>query len=71
MEKNSSQRVLEFIQSQVDLPITRETTLDSLGFDSLELLELQLECGNHFGKHVPDKVQNSLYTVGDLVDFFS
>lgn len=71
METNPSEQLLEFIQSEVGVPVSRETPMDDLGLDSLELLNLQLECGNRCGKHIPDEMQGKLLTVGDLVNFFS
>lgn len=73
MEAHTSKQLLtplEFIQSQVDGPVTAETSLDDLGMDSLEMLNLQLECQEQFGKTISDAQQAELLTVGDLANFF-
>ncbi len=66
-----AQTPLEFIQSQVDVPVSSETSLGDLGLDSLELLDLQLECEKQFGKRITDAQQAQLHSVGDLANFFS
>jgi acyl carrier protein len=71
METHTANRVLDFIQTQVESPVTPDTPLDELDLDSLELLNLQLECQNEFGKSIPDAKQAELQTVGDLASFFS
>lgn len=71
METNTAQSVLDFIEFQLDKAVAREMSLDALGLDSLELLDLQLECEKRFGKHVPDALQGKFSTVGDFADFFS
>lgn len=73
MEANPSKQFLtpmEFIQEQVCSPVTSEMSLDELGMDSLELINLQLECQEQFGKRIPDAKQAELHTVGDLANFF-
>lgn len=71
MEANTSERLLDFIQSEIGSPVSRETPMEALGLDSLEILDFQIECEKKFGKHIPDEVQGKLLTVGDLADFFS
>jgi acyl carrier protein len=73
METNTSAKLLtplEFIQSQVEEPVTADTPLEELDLDSLELLNLQVECQAQFGKSIPDRTQAELHTVGDLASFF-
>lgn len=79
METNSPDRVLtplEFIRQQYhetvgDLRIGADDQLSDIGLDSLELLELQLSCERHFGKHISDAEQSQIHTVQDLADAFS
>jgi len=73
MEAHSPERVLtplEFIQSEVGEPIEAETPLSECGLDSLELLSLQQECQDKFGKRITDADQDDLHTIGDLARFF-
>ena len=71
MATDTSERLLDFIQAEIGSPVSRETPMDALGLDSLEMLDFQLECEKRFGKHIPDEMQGKLITVGDLADFFS
>lgn len=52
------------------MPVTPEMPLDDIGMDSLELLSLQLECQEQFGKRITDAQQAELHTVGDLASLF-
>lgn len=73
MEAHSSKQLLtplEFIQDQACMPVTPEMPLDDIGMDSLELLSLQLECQEQFGKRITDAQQAELHTVGDLASLF-
>ena len=68
MPTNTS--VLEFIQGQLDMEVNSHDSLDSLGLESLELLDLQLECEKRFERHISPETYNSMHTVGDLANAF-
>ena len=61
---------LEFIREQTGRACDASDAIEELGLDSLELLELQLECEKRFGKRISDEQQAMLLTVGDLADAF-
>ena len=44
-----------------------DTTLESLGIDHLELLDLEFELADEFGIRLPDDASESFITVGAVV----
>ena len=61
-------RVINIINEELGVEATEEDTFEDLYMDSLDLVEIIIECEEEFGYPITDdKVQN-LKTVGDLVD---
>lgn len=61
-------RVINIINEELGVEATEEDTFEDLYMDSLDLVEIIIECEKEFGYPITDdKVQN-LKTVGDLVD---
>lgn len=61
-------RVINIINEELGVEATEEDTFEDLYMDSLDLVEIIIECEQEFGYPITDdKVQN-LKTVGDLVD---
>ncbi len=61
-------RVINIINEELGVEATEEDTFEDLYMDSLNLVEIIIECEQEFGYPITDdKVQN-LKTVGDLVN---
>lgn len=61
-------RVINIINEELGVEATEEDTFEDLYMDSLDLVEIIIECEQEFGYPITDdKIQN-LKTVGDLVD---
>ena len=61
-------RVSNIINEELGVEATEEDTFEDLYMDSLDLVEIIIECEQEFGYPITDdKVQN-LKTVGDLVN---
>lgn len=61
-------RVINIINEELGIEATEEDTFEDLYMDSLDLVEIIIECEQEFGYPITDdKVQN-LKTVGDLVN---
>ena len=61
-------RVINIINEELGVEATEEDTVEDLYMDSLDLVEIIIECEQEFGYPITDdKVQN-LKTVGDLVN---
>ena len=61
-------RVINIINEELGIEATEEDTFEDLYMDSLDLVEIIIECEKEFGYPITDdKVQN-LKTVEDLVD---
>ena len=62
------ERVIDIVNDILEVEATKEDTFEDLYMDSLDLVEIIIECEQEFGYPITDdKVQN-LKTVGDLVD---
>lgn len=61
-----SEKVLAVIARETGQTVTDQTSLDDLGLDSLEFLDLLLALGRETGKEIPDETVAGLKTVGDL-----
>jgi acyl carrier protein len=61
------QKVLEVIQSELNIDVTPESTIESLGVDSLELLELIQSIEAATGKQIPDAEFASIEKVSDII----
>ena len=61
-------RVINIINEELGVEATEEDTFEDLYMDSLDLVEITIECEKEFSYPITDdKVQN-LKTVGDLVN---
>lgn len=45
--------------------------MDDLGADSLDLVEVMMECENNFGISIPDGDSANLNTVQDVIDYIT
>ena len=62
------ERVIDIVNDILGVEATEEDTFEDLYMDSLDLVEIIIECEQEFGYPITDdKVQN-LKTVGDLVN---
>lgn len=62
------ERVIDIVNDVLGVEATEEDTFEDLYMDSLDLVEIIIECEQEFGYPITDdKVQN-LKTVGDLVN---
>ena len=62
------ERVIDIVNDILGVEATEEDTFEDLYMDSLDLVEIIIECEEEFGYPITDdKVQN-LKTVGDLVN---
>ena len=65
-------RFFEIVNSVVPLEDnqkSRDTALESLGMDSLDMVELVQECEDEFGIEVGDDVADKWKTLGDVLDY--
>jgi acyl carrier protein len=51
--------------------ITVDTTLEDLGADSLDLVELVMTLEDEFNIQIEDDAMDSLKTVGDVLDYIA
>ncbi len=51
--------------------ITAETTLEDLGADSLDMVEVIMAIEDEFDVQIKDEDLESLKSVGDLIDYIS
>ena len=64
-------RVINIINEELGVEATEEDTFEDLYMDSLDLVEIIIECEKEFSYPITDdKVQN-LKTVGDLVNLIT
>lgn len=64
-------RVINIINEELGVDAKSEDTFDDLYADSLDLVEIIIECEEEFGYPIrDDKIQN-LKTVGDLVNLIT
>ena len=62
------ERVIDIVNDILEVEATKEDTFEDLYMDSLDLVEIIIECEQEFGYPITDdKVQN-LKTVEDLVN---
>lgn len=65
------ERVINIVNDILGVEATEEDTFEDLYMDSLDLVEIIIECEQEFGYPITDdKVQN-LKTVGDLVNLIT
>lgn len=51
--------------------ITKDTTLKSLGIDSLDVFNLLVELESKTGKTIPDDDVDKLTSINEIVEYFS
>ena len=64
------ERIQSYLAAQLDIPsddITRETTFESLGIDSLDTVEMVMDLEEELGGDL--ELEEKVNTVGELVDF--
>lgn len=63
----SQQLLVEEQEEEVEL--TRETSFEDLGADSLDMVEIVMEFEDKFDLVVPDEDTEDITTVGEAVDY--
>jgi acyl carrier protein len=66
METNTTNELLELIESETGKAVTPETRIDELGIDSLEFVCLMQSIEEKF-KAIPEVEWSKLDTVGDIL----
>jgi acyl carrier protein len=69
-EYSMFEKIQSYLAAQLDISadeITRETTFESLGIDSLDTVEMVMDLEAELG--VDLEMEEKLNTVGELVDF--
>ena len=61
-------RVINIINEELGIEATEEDTFEDLYMDSLDLIEIIIECEQEFGYPIRDDKAQNLKTVGDLVN---
>ena len=64
------ERICAYLAEQLDIPaeeITRDTTFESLGVDSLDTVEMLMDLESDL--NVELDLEDKIATVGELVDF--
>jgi acyl carrier protein len=74
MAHDVSQAVRTIIAEQLAISIDTlkdETTLDSLGADSLDRVEIVMNLEDHFSVEINDEMAEKLSTIGDVVAYIA
>ena len=64
------EKIRSYLAAQLDVPaeqITMETTFESLGIDSLDMVEMVMELEEELG--VDLEMEEKVATIGELVEF--
>ena len=64
------EKIRSYLASELDIPedeITRDTTFESLGVDSLDTVEMVMDLEQELGVEL--EIEEKIATVGELVDF--
>ena len=64
------ERIAAYLAKQLEVPvesITEDTTFDSLGFDSLDAVEMLMDLEEELGADL--EMEEKVATIGELVDF--
>lgn len=64
-------RVINIINEELGVNAKSEDTFDDLYADSLDLVEIIVECEEEFGYPIADDKAQNLKTVGDLVNLIT
>ncbi len=70
MSSDTEQRVFSIVAELKKIgpeSLTLQSSLESLGFDSLDRVNLLFELESAFDLDIPDAVAKSIVTVGDIV----
>lgn len=62
------ERVIDIVNDILGVEATEEDTFEDLYMDSLDLVEIIIECEKEFGYPIRDDKAQNLKTVGDLVN---
>ena len=62
------ERVIDIVNDILGVEATEEDTFEDLYMDSLDLVEIIIECEQEFGYPITDDKVENLKTVGDLVN---
>ncbi len=68
IQANLTKLVKQYIPSLQDEEITRDTPINSKGYESLNYILIICTLESDYGVKIPDKVWMKLDTVGDVVD---
>ena len=68
IQANIAKLVKQYIPSLQNEEITRETLINSKGYESLNYILIICTLESDYGVKIPDKVWMKLDTVGDVVD---
>lgn len=68
IQSNIAKLVKRYIPSLQNEEITRETPINSKGYESLNYILIICTLESDYGVKIPDKVWMKLDTVGDVVD---
>lgn len=66
------EQVIEIISEQQGISkdqITRDTTFERIGFDSLDLVEMTMELEEKFDITIPDEDAEKIRTVGQAIEY--
>lgn len=72
MAHDVSREVRAIIAEQLSIPVDTlkdEVTLDSLGADSLDRVEIVMNIEDHFSIEIDDEQAEKLSTIGDVVAY--
>ena len=64
------EKIRSYLASELDISedeITRDTTFESLGVDSLDIVEMVMDLEQELGVEL--EIEEKIATVGELVDF--
>ena len=64
-------RVINIINEELGVNVKSEDTFDDLYADSVDLVEIIIECEQEFGYPITDDKAQNLKTVGDLVNLIT
>lgn len=64
-------RVINIINEELGVNAKSEDTFDDLYADSLDLVEIIIECEQEFGYPITDDKAQNLKTVGDLINLIT
>lgn len=65
------ERVINIINEELGVEASVEDTFDDLYADSLDLVEIIIECEQEFGYPIRDDKAQNLKTVGDLINLIT